>query len=195
VAAGLAVIAFLLILPLSPAVWLWSVPALLLAGSYPFTKRFLAIPQAYLGLAFGFGIPMAFVALTGTVPVVAWLLLAANVFWTLAYDTEYAMVDRADDLKLGIRSSAITFGRFDVAIIALCYLTSLLSLAVAGGMLTRGVWWMIGLTVASAIALHHVQMIAGRDPVVCFRAFRQNVWYGASVFAGIAADYALVPAG
>ena len=194
VAAGLAVTAFLLILPLSPAVWLWSVPAVLLAASYPFTKRFLAIPQAYLGLAFGFGIPMAFVAVTGKVPAVAWLLLVANLFWTLAYDTEYAMVDRADDLKLGIRTSAITFGRFDVAIIALCYLASLLLLAVAGGLLARGVWWMIGLTIASAIALHHVRLIAGRDPAACFRAFRHNVWYGAAVFAGIAADYALAPA-
>ncbi|MBU3694811.1 MAG: 4-hydroxybenzoate octaprenyltransferase [Rhodocyclaceae bacterium] len=194
VAAGLALLAFLLILPLPPAVWLWSVPALLLAGSYPFTKRFLAIPQAYLGLAFGFGIPMAFVAVTGDVPAVAWLLLAANVAWTLAYDTEYAMVDRADDLKLGIRTSAITFGRFDVAVIALCYFANLLLLAVAGGLLGRGVWWMAGLVIACGIAVYHLRLIAGRDPAACFRAFRHNVWYGAAVFAGIAADYALMPA-
>ena len=191
VAAGLALLAFLLILPLAPMVWLWSLPALLLAGSYPFTKRFLAIPQAYLGLAFGFGIPMAFVAVTGDVPRVAWLLLAANVAWTLAYDTEYAMVDRADDLKLGIRTSAITFGRLDVVAIAICYLGSLLLLAVAGGVLARGVPWMLGLTIAAAIAVYHLRLIAGRDPAACFRAFRHNVWYGAAVFAGIAADYAL----
>lgn len=189
VAAGLALLAFLLILPLSPVVWLWSLPALLLAASYPFTKRFLAIPQAYLGLAFGFGIPMAFVAVTGEVPTVAWLLLAANLFWTVAYDTEYAMVDRADDLKLGIRTSAITFGRYDVSIIALCYLASLVLLAVAAGLLERGIWWMFGLTVASGIALHHVRLISGRDPAACFHAFRHNVWYGAAVFAGIAVDY------
>ncbi len=189
VAAGLALLAFLLILPLSPVVWLWSLPAVLLAASYPFTKRFLAIPQAYLGLAFGFGIPMAFVAVTGEVPTVAWLLLAANLFWTMAYDTEYAMVDRADDLKLGIRTSAITFGRYDVSIIALCYLASLVLLAVAAGLLERGIWWMFGLTVASGIALHHVRLISGRDPAACFHAFRHNVWYGAAVFAGIAVDY------
>lgn len=189
VAAGLALLAFLLILPLSPVVWLWSLPAVLLAASYPFTKRFLAIPQAYLGLAFGFGIPMAFVAVTGEVPTVAWLLLAANLFWTVAYDTEYAMVDRADDLKLGIRTSAITFGRYDVSIIALCYLASLVLLAVAAGLLERGIWWMFGLTVASGIALHHVRLISGRDPAACFHAFRHNVWYGAAVFAGIAVDY------
>lgn len=193
VAAGLAAVAFLLILPLSSQVWLWSVPAVLLAGSYPFTKRFLAIPQAYLGLAFGFGIPMAFVAVTGEVPAVAWLLLAANLFWTVAYDTEYAMVDRADDLKLGIRTSAITFGRFDVAAVAACYFASLLMLAVAGGLLGRGAWWMIGLVGASGVALHHMRMIAGRDPGACFRAFRHNVWYGAAVFAGIVVDYVLAP--
>jgi 4-hydroxybenzoate polyprenyltransferase len=193
VAGGLALLAFLLILPLAPTVWLWSVPALLLAGSYPFTKRFLAIPQAYLGLAFGFGVPMAFAAVTGEVPLVAWLLLAANLFWTVAYDTEYAMVDRADDLKLGIRTSAITFGRWDVVAIALCYFASLMLLAVVGGLLARGIWWMFGLTLATGFGLHHLRLIAGRDPDSCFRAFRHNVWYGAAVFAGIAADYALAP--
>lgn len=193
VAAGLALIALLLLLTLDPAVWPWSVPALLLAGSYPFTKRFLAVPQAYLGLAFGFGIPMAFVAIGGTVPAVAWLLLAANVAWTLAYDTEYAMVDRADDLKLGIRTSAITFGRHDVAVIALCYLTNLALLAVAAALLERGVAWLLGLVLAAGIAAHHLRLIAGRDPVACFRAFRQNVWYGAAVTVGIVLDYLLVP--
>jgi len=190
VAGGLALAAFILILPLSSAVWLWSVPALLLAGSYPFTKRFLAIPQAYLGLTFGFGIPMAFVALTGEAPAVAWLLLVANLFWTLAYDTEYAMVDRADDLKLGIRTSAITFGRHDVSIVALCYFASLILLALVGGLLERGMWWMVGLVAAAAVALYHLRLIADREPAACFRAFRHNVWYGAAVFAGIAADYA-----
>ena len=193
VAGGLALLASLLLLPLDPAVWPWSVPALLLAASYPFTKRFLAIPQAYLGLAFGFGIPMAFVAISGAVPAVAWLLLAANVAWTLAYDTEYAMVDRADDLKLGIRTSAITFGRHDVVVIALCYLTNLALLALVGGLLARGVAWLLGLALAAAIAGYHLRLIAGRDPAACFRAFRHNVWYGAVVTAGIALDYILMP--
>jgi len=193
VAATLSLSAFLLLLLLDPAVWPWSVPALLLAGTYPFTKRFLAIPQAYLGLAFGFGIPMAFVAIVGTVPPVAWLLLAANVAWTLAYDTEYAMVDRADDLKLGIRTSAITFGRCDVAVVALCYLSHLVLLVLVGGMLSRGWFWSLGLAVAGVVAGHHLRWIAGRDPAACFRAFRHNVWYGAAVSAGIALDYFLMP--
>ncbi len=112
-AGGLSLLAFLLILPLDPLVWKLSFVALFLAASYPFTKRFFAVPQAYLGVAFGFGIPMSYAALWGTVPTEAWWLLLANVFWAIAYDTEYAMVDREDDLKIGIRTSAITFGRFD----------------------------------------------------------------------------------
>jgi 4-hydroxybenzoate polyprenyltransferase len=120
-AAGLALLSFLLVLPLNGLTIALSVPAVFLAGSYPFTKRFLAIPQAYLGIAFGFGIPMAFAALQGEVPLVAWVMLLANVFWAVAYDTEYAMVDRPDDLKIGIKTSAITFGRFDVAAVMACY--------------------------------------------------------------------------
>ena len=120
-AAALSGVAFLLILPLNRLVILLSVPALFLAASYPFTKRFFAIPQAYLGIAFGFGIPMAFAALLGEVPALAWVMLVANVLWAIAYDTEYAMVDRPDDLKIGIKTSAITFGRFDVAAVMLCY--------------------------------------------------------------------------
>ena len=120
-AAGLSLLSFVLILPLDPLVIWLSVPALFLAASYPFTKRFFAIPQAYLGIAFGFGIPMGFAAVAGEVPAVAWLMLLANVFWAVAYDTEYAMVDRPDDLKIGIKTSAITFGRFDVVAVMLCY--------------------------------------------------------------------------
>jgi 4-hydroxybenzoate polyprenyltransferase len=193
VAAGLSLLAFVLTLPLPSRVWLWSVPAVLLAASYPFTKRFLALPQAYLGLAFGFGIPMAFAAIQGDVPAVAWLLLAANVCWTLAYDTEYAMVDRADDVHLGIRTSALTFGRWDRHAIAACYAANLLLLAAVGQILQRGACWMLGLAVAGGIALFHLRLIAGREPAACFRAFLHNVWYGAAIFIGIALDYGLSP--
>src|SRR5471032_1596397 len=125
-AAGLSLLAFLLILPLNTLTKELSVAALFVAGSYPFTKRFFAIPQAYLGIAFGFGIPMSFAAIQGQVPAVAWVMLLANVFWSVAYDTEYAMVDREDDLKIGIRTSALTFGRYDVIAIMLCYAATLL---------------------------------------------------------------------
>jgi 4-hydroxybenzoate polyprenyltransferase len=137
-AATLSLLSFLLILPLNNLTLLLSVPALFLAASYPFTKRFLAIPQAYLGIAFGFGIPMAFAATIGTVPNVAWVLLLANIFWAIAYDTEYAMVDRNDDIHLGIHSSALLFGRFDVIAVMLCYGITLASLALVGLMVGLG---------------------------------------------------------
>ena len=188
-AAGLSLLAFLLILPLDPLVWKLSVVALFLAASYPFTKRFFAIPQAYLGIAFGFGIPMSYAALWGEVPMEAWLLLLANVFWAVAYDTEYAMVDRADDLKIGIKTSAITFGRFDLAAIALCYAATLALLAWVGGQ--RGIGWPFyaGLAGAAAIAVYHMRLIRDREPRACFRAFLHNTWFGAAVFAGLAASY------
>jgi 4-hydroxybenzoate polyprenyltransferase len=185
-AAGLALAAFVLILPLNTLTLQLSVVALVLATSYPFTKRFLAIPQAYLGIAFGFGIPMAYAAQTGMVPLDAWLLLLANVFWAIAYDTEYAMVDRADDLKLGIRTSAITFGRFDLAAITLCYAGMLGLLGWTGkrhGL--EGSFWG-GLVLAGGIALYHLWLIRTREPAACFRAFLHNTWLGAAVFAGIA---------
>jgi 4-hydroxybenzoate polyprenyltransferase len=165
--------------------------ALFLAASYPFTKRFFAIPQAYLGIAFGFGIPMTYAALWGEIPLEAWLLLAANVFWAVAYDTEYAMVDRADDLKIGIKTSAITFGRFDIAAIALCYAATLGLLGWVG--LQREMGWAFygGLALAAAIALYHLVLIRSRDPQRCFRAFLHNTWFGAAVFGGIALNYLL----
>ena len=184
--------AFCLILPLrSWAVVGLSVVALFLAASYPFTKRFLAIPQAYLGVAFGFGIPMAYVAQTGIVPPLAWWLLLANVFWAVAYDTEYAMVDRADDVKIGIKTSAITFGRFDVAAVMLCYGVTLALIAGVGVALQRGWAFYAGLGVAAAIAAYHFTLIRQRDPARCFKAFLHNNWIGASVFAGIVADFLL----
>lgn len=181
--------AALLILPLNPLVWAYAVVALFLAASYPYTKRFLAIPQAYLGVAFGFGIPMAFAAVQGEVPTIAWVMLAANIFWAVAYDTEYAMVDRADDLKLGIKTSAITFGRFDVMMVMVCYAATLGILAWVGEMAGRGDFYFAGLGAATAITLQHYYWIKDREPAACFRAFRHNNWVGAVIFAGLAVDY------
>lgn len=188
-AAGLAACAFLLILPLHRLVLWLSIPALLLAASYPFTKRFLAIPQAYLGVAFGFGIPMAFAAQTGAVPAQAWWLLLANVFWAIAYDTEYAMVDRDDDLKIGIRTSAITFGKFDIAAVAVCYAAFLAIMAVTGWLAGCGGVYFIGLGIALVLAIHHLFLIRKREPAACFKAFLHNNWLGAVVFAGLAIDF------
>jgi 4-hydroxybenzoate polyprenyltransferase len=187
-AGGLALLAFILILPLNRAVIVLSIPAVLLAASYPFTKRFFAMPQAYLGIAFGFGIPMAYAAIRGEVPAGAWLLLAANVFWSVAYDTEYAMVDRPDDLKIGIKTSAITFGKADVAAIALCYVASLALLALTGSRAGNGIVYYLGLAVAAGIALYHLWLIKDRDRAACFRAFLHNTWFGFAVFAGLAGD-------
>ena len=194
-AAALALTAFVLILPLHPLVRWLSIPAALLAASYPFTKRFFAIPQAYLGVAFGFGIPMAFAALQYAVPPVAWVMLLANVCWAIAYDTEYAMVDRPDDLKIGIKTSAITFGRFDVAAVVLCYAAFLGLMAWVGMAVGLGVFYAIGLLAAAALAGYHYALIRGRDREQCFRAFLHNNWIGAAVFAGIVLDYLITPMG
>ncbi|MFO1206038.1 MAG: 4-hydroxybenzoate octaprenyltransferase [Burkholderiales bacterium] len=188
-AAALALVAFLLILPYGSLVIALSLVAVLLAASYPFTKRFFPLPQAYLGIAFGFGIPMAFAALTGTVPALAWVLLVANVFWSIAYDTEYAMVDREDDLKIGIRTAAITFGRFDVAAIMASHALFLGLLAAVGASLGRGFLWFGGLAVAAGLVAYQYRLIHDRDPARCFKAFLHNNWVGAAVFVGIALDY------
>ncbi|MFZ2301247.1 MAG: 4-hydroxybenzoate octaprenyltransferase [Gallionella sp.] len=189
VAAALALTAFLLIQPLNNLTLLLSVPAVLLAASYPFTKRFFAIPQAYLGIAFGFGIPMAFAAQLGNVPPVAWLLLVANVFWAIAYDTEYAMVDRDDDIRLGIHSSALFFGKYDVAAVMACYAITLVLLIWAGQVTGSGWMFYAGLLVAAGIALYHYTLIKNRNREACFAAFLHNNWFGATVFAGVALDY------
>ena len=191
VAGVLAVVSFLLILPLNTLTKQLSVAAVIIAGTYPYFKRFFAIPQAYLGIAFGFGIPMGFAAVTGEVPAVAWWLLVANVFWAVAYDTEYAMVDRDDDLKIGIRTSAITFGRFDVAAVMLCYGAALAIILVCGWHLGLRYWFVGGIFVAAVMALYHYTLIRGRERMACFAAFRHNNWLGAAVFAGVALDYAL----
>jgi len=191
VAAVLAIVSFLLILPLNTLTKELSVVAVIVAGSYPYFKRFFAIPQAYLGIAFGFGIPMAFAAVQNTVPAVAWWLLVANVFWAVAYDTEYAMVDRDDDIKIGMRTSAITFGRFDVAAVMLCYTVALGIDLVCGWMLGLRWWFVAGVVVAAGMALYHYTLIRGRDRMRCFAAFRHNNWLGAALFVGVALDYAL----
>ena len=186
----LALAAFALVLLLgNRLVILMSIPAVFLAASYPFTKRFLAIPQAYLGIAFGFGMPMAYAAHLDSVPAVAWWLLLANVFWAVAYDTEYAMVDREDDLKIGIKTSAITFGRFDVAAVMLCYALTLVILAGVGGALQMGVAYYAGLLVAGAIMGVHYTWIRGRERMACFKAFLHNNYVGLAIFAGIVVDY------
>ena len=188
--ALLSLCAFALVLMLGNPLVVWmSVPALFLAASYPFTKRFFAIPQAYLGVAFGFGIPMAYAAQLGEVPAEAWWLLLANVFWAVAYDTEYAMVDRDDDLRIGIKTSAITFGRFDVAAVMLCYVATLAIIAWVGW--TRHLGWAFyaGLAAAAGIMGWHYTLIRKRERMACFKAFLNNNWVGAAIFAGISVDF------
>jgi len=188
VAATLSLVAFLLILPLNSLVIVLSFVALFLAASYPFTKRFFALPQAYLGIAFGFGIPMAFAALQGHVPPVGWLMLAANILWTLAYDTEYAMVDRDDDLRIGIRTAAILFGRFDVAAVMLFHAAFIALMAWVGAAANLGTAYFAGLAVAAVLCAWQFRMIRERSRPGCFRAFLHNNWVGAAVFGGILVD-------
>jgi 4-hydroxybenzoate polyprenyltransferase len=192
-AAVLAFCAFLLVLPIFRQVWWLALIALFLAASYPFTKRFFFLPQAYLGVAFGFGIPMAFAAVTGEVGMIGWTMLVANIFWALAYDTEYAMVDREDDLKIGIRTAAITFGRFDVVAVMLCYAATLGILAAVGWQLHFGAPYYAGLVTAAALAGYHYTLIRHRGREGCFAAFRHNNWFGAAIFAGIVAELNLHP--
>ncbi|MDR0564888.1 MAG: 4-hydroxybenzoate octaprenyltransferase [Azoarcus sp.] len=187
---GLFLLAFLLILPLNILVIWLALPALFLAVSYPFTKRFLPVPQAYLGLAFGFGIPMSFAAVQDTVPAMAWLLLLANLFWVVSYDTAYAMVDRNDDIKLGrIRTSAITFGRYEVWAVMLCYALFFSLITVVGLAFGRGWVFLAGMAVAVLAAWRVFLLIRTRERPACWRAFVFNNWVGAAVFAGLALDY------
>ena len=190
IAVALAFVSFLLILPLNALTKALSVVALFVAGSYPFTKRFFAIPQAYLGIAFGFGIPMAFAAIQDHVPMLAWIMLAANVCWSVAYDTEYAMVDRDDDIKIGIRTSALTFGRFDVLAIMLCYALTLGIYVWVGLTLRFGALYWLGWAAAVGCAIYHYTLIKDRERMPCFAAFRHNNWLGGALFVGIAAHYA-----
>jgi 4-hydroxybenzoate polyprenyltransferase len=188
-AAGLALTAFCLVLLFNQKTILLSFSALFLAATYPLTKRFLAIPQAYLGVAFGFGIPMAFAAVNDYIPPLAWVLLAANVFWTIAYDTQYAMVDRDDDLKIGIKSSAIFFGKYDVLAVMTCYAIMLALLVYIGQFMGFGELYYIGLFAALLLSLRQYSLIKNRDKENCFKAFLQNNWIGLAIFIGLAAQY------
>ena len=200
VGAALALLAFLLVLTTNAAAVAWSVVALAIALVYPFTKRVFAMPQAVLGVAFSFGIPMAFAAVRGgnastladvlgAIPALAWWLLVGNLFWVLAYDTEYAMVDRDDDLRIGIRTSAITLGRFDVAAVMASYAAHLAIWAAVGAQLDFRWPYFASLVVAALIACWHWTLIRTRTREGCFRAFRLNHWLGLAVFAGVALQF------
>ena len=186
--AVLALLAFGLVLTTNAAAVAWSVAALAVTLVYPYTKRFFSMPQAVLGVAFSFGIPMAFAAVQGRVPAVGWTLLVGNLFWVLAYDTEYAMVDRDDDLLIGIKTSAITLGRHDVAAVMAFYATFVAVWAGVGIRLGLGAAYFAGLVVAAAIALLHFRWIRHRTRDGCFRAFSRNHWLGFAVFCGVVAD-------
>ena len=191
VAATLAAAAFGLVLFLNRFAVALSFLGLAIAATYPFTKRVFAFPQAYLGIAFGFGIPMAYAAIQEGLPLECWLLLAANVFYAFAYDTEYAMVDRDDDASLCIRTSALTLGHWDVAGVMTSYALMLVLLAITG-MVRAFAWpYYAGLVLAGAMMIYHWRLIRGRSREGCFRAFRHNNWVGGAIFAGIVATFAI----
>jgi len=193
VGAVLALMAFGLVLTTNITAIAWSFAALAIAIIYPFAKRYVAMPQAVLGVAFSFGIPMAFAAVQSRVPLVAWVLLLGNLFWVIAYDTEYAMVDRDDDLKIGMKTSAITFGRFDVAAVLLSYvLYFFIWLNVLSAQLNhaQAAIYLVAMGLALSQALWHMWLIRKRQRDDCFKAFRLNHWLGLTVFAGIVLSYA-----
>ena len=185
VAGSLALVAFLLIQPLNDLTKKLSFLAIALAIIYPFTKRFFAIPQAVLGIAFGFGIPMGYAAVLGFIPLEAWILFIGNIFWAIAYDTAYAMVDRDDDVRLGLRTSAITFGRFDVLAIAVSYGILFLSQAWVAQLANLSNYFWVGWCLALACAVYHLKLVATRQRDNCFKAFRHNNWLGGFLFLGI----------
>jgi 4-hydroxybenzoate polyprenyltransferase len=187
----LALLAFGLVLTTNPATIGWSFAALAVTLAYPYAKRVVSMPQAVLGVAFSFGIPMAFAAVQGEVPPLAWGLLLGNLFWVLAYDTEYAMVDRDDDLHIGMKTSAITLGRWDVAAIMGFYGAYLAIWAALLEVAARGLWFWLGLAGAALQVGWHFALIRGRTREGCFQAFRLNHWLGFSVFVGIALSYSV----
>ena len=191
VAAGLALCALLLVLGTNTSTIRLAFAALAITVVYPFCKRFFALPQAFLGIAFSFGIPMAYAAVYDAIPSFAWWLLLLNLFWVVAYDTEYAMVDRDDDLRLGLRTSAIAFGRFDVLAVMLCYAVYLGGMVAVGVRQALGPLYYAGLAAALACAIFHWTLIRHRNRDACFRAFLHNHWLGMVVFAGIALDHAV----
>ena len=185
VAGALAFIAFLLIQPLNAFTKQLSVLALLVAFIYPFTKRFFAMPQAVLGIAFGFGIPMAYAAILDFIPLEAWILFVGNIFWAIAYDTAYAMVDRDDDLRLGLRTPAITFGRYGVIAIAVSYGVLFISQVWVAQLANLSNYFLLGWCPALACAIYHLKLVSSRNREDCFRAFRHNNWLGGFLFLGI----------
>ena len=185
VAGLLAFMAFLLIQPLNIFTKQLSVLALLVAFIYPFTKRFFAMPQAILGIAFGFGIPMAYAAILDFIPLEAWLLFIGNIFWAIAYDTAYAMVDRDDDLRLGLKTSAITFGRYDVLAIAMSYGILFISQLWVAQLASLSNYFLLGWFPALACAIYHLKLVSTRKREDCFKAFRHNNWLGGFLFLGI----------
>ena len=185
VAVILALLAFLLIQPLNHFTKQLSVLALLVAFIYPFTKRFFAMPQAVLGIAFGFGIPMAYAAILDFIPFEAWVLFIGNIFWAIAYDTAYAMVDRDDDMRLGLRTSAITFGRYDVLAIGISYVILLISQLWVANIASLSNYFLIGWFAALACAIYHMKLVSTRKREDCFLAFRHNNWLGGFLFLGI----------
>ena len=193
VAAVLGLLSLALVWSLNGLTLVLAVVAAVLAVTYPLFKRFFAIPQAYLGIAFGFGIPMGFAATVGSVPVVAWLMLLANIFWAIAYDTEYAMVDRDDDIRLGLKTSAITFGKYDIFCVAICYTCTLLLLGWVGYLLSYGWPYALGLLAGAGVAALHLGWIRHRTREACFRAFLHNTWIGFAVFCGIFAQTIIFP--
>ena len=191
IALALAAAAFGLVLYLNRLAIALSFAGLAIAATYPFSKRYFALPQLYLGIAFGFGIPMAYAALQERLPAECWLLLAANIGYAFAYDTEYAMVDRDDDAKLGIRTSALTLGKWDVAAVMASYALMLALLAALGALRALAWPYYAGLGAAGAMMLYHWRLIRTRSREGCFSAFRHNNWVGAAIFAGIVASFAL----
>jgi 4-hydroxybenzoate polyprenyltransferase len=191
VALALTLASALLLIPLNLLTFALALFGVVVAASYPLFKRFFPLPQAYLAIAFSFGIPMAFAAVQGQVPPVGWWLFAANLFWVVAYDTEYAMVDRDDDLRIGVRSSAILFGRADVAAVMSCYGVYFALLLAVGAMARLGWPFYLGWAVAFSFAVYHYFLIRTRERDRCFTAFRHNQWVGFAVFAGIVVAYAL----
>ena len=189
--AVLALLAFALVLTTNAVTIAWSFAALAITLAYPYAKRFVSMPQAVLGVAFSFGIPMAFTAVQASVPFLAWILLLGNLFWVLAYDTEYAMVDRDDDLRIGMKTSAITLGRFDVPAIMLSYLIFVISWDISLMPYVQGKAFYIAVTLAFAQVAWHYTLIRSRERDGCFQAFRLNHWLGFTLFAGIALSYAL----
>lgn len=185
----LCLIAFVLVLTMNTLTILLSLGGAVLAGIYPFMKRYTYLPQVFLGLAFGWAIPMAFAAQTGEVPVVAWLLLTATVLWATAYDSMYAMVDIEDDLKIGVKSTAILFGDADRVVIGCLQFTLLLTLWIIGNKLGLGIFYFLGILAAGGMSVYQQFLIRDRSPEGCFKAFLNNHWFGAAIFAGLVLHY------